>query len=270
MNEQKAILLVSFGTSYEYSRRKTIDQIVTDVTEAFFGYRIYQAWTSKMILHIIRERDNIYISTIEEAMSQILKDNITDLIVQPTHLINGLENDIMKETVLSLAPANLKVHFGTPLLTTTEDHHKVLDAVMKEFSHIPSDEALVFMGHGTTHYVNSVYAALDYILKDMGHSHAFMGTVEAYPDLEVLIRQVSRIQPRRIHLAPFMLVAGDHANHDMAGEDSDSWKSRFEAAGYEVICHLKGLGEYKSIRNIYLEHLKDAVSSHTSGGITSS
>ena len=98
-------------------------------------------------------------------------------------------------------------------------------------------------------------------VKDMGYTHAFMGTVEAYPDLNVLIRQVSRVNPRRVHLAPFMLVAGDHANNDMAGDDEDSWKSRFEAAGYEVICHIRGLGEYESIRNIYLEHLQEAISS---------
>lgn len=260
MNKQKAILLVSFGTSYEKSRRQTIDKMLSDVTNAFPNYRIYQAWTSKMIIRILRERDHICIPTIEEAVSQILEDGITDLIVQPTHLINGLENDVMKETILSMASPHLNVCFGTPLLTTTEDHHNVLDAVMKEFSHIPSEDALVFMGHGTTHYVNSVYAALDYILKDMGYSHAFMGTVEAYPDLEVLIRQVSNVQPGRVHLAPFMLVAGDHANNDMAGEENDSWKSRFEAAGYEVSCHLKGLGELESIRKIYLEHLRVAIS----------
>ena len=164
----------------------------------------------------------------------------------------------MKETILSMASEELTVRFGTPLLTSTEDNHLVLDAVMKEFADIPQEDALVFMGHGTTHYVNSVYAALDYTLKDMGYTHAFMGTVEAYPDLDVLIRQVGRVHPKRVHLAPFLLVAGDHANNDMAGDKEDSWKSRFEAAGYEVICHIKGLGECESIRKIYLEHLKNA------------
>ncbi len=261
MNQQKAILLVSFGTSYEDSRRKTIDKILEEVTEAFPDYRIYQAWTSKMILRSIKKRDNIHISTVEEAMEQIQADGITELTVQPTHLINGIENDIMKETILSMASPDIQVQFGNPLLTTTGDNHQVLEAAMEEFSTIPTDDALVFMGHGTEHYVNSVYAALDYTLKDMGYTHAFMGTVEAYPDLNVLIRQVSRVNPRRVHLAPFMLVAGDHANNDMAGDDEDSWKSRFEAAGYEVICHIRGLGEYESIRNIYLEHLQEAISS---------
>lgn len=256
MKQQKAILLISFGTSYLESKEKTIDKILADVTNAFSNYKIYQAWTSKVIIRILKERDNICIPTIEEAMTQILADGITDLIVQPTHLINGLENDAMKDTILSMASPELTVHFGAPLLTSTEDNHLVLDAVMKEFATIPSEDALVFMGHGTTHYVNSVYAALDYTLKDMGHTNTFMGTVEAYPDLDALIRQVDRVNPKRVHLAPFMLVAGDHANNDMAGKDEDSWKSRFEAAGYEVVCHIKGLGEYENIRKIYLEHLR--------------
>ena len=97
------------------------------------------------------------------------------------------------------------------------------------------------------------------MLKEMEHPNVFMGTVEAYPDLNTLIRQVKKTSAKRVHLCPFMLVAGDHANNDMAGEQEGSWKSLFEAAGYEVVCHLKGLGEYKSIRNIYLEHLKKAV-----------
>ena len=260
MKQQKAILLVSFGTSYIESKEKTIDKMLEDVTNHFPDYHIYQAWSSKMIIRVLQKRDNIHIPTIEEAMTQILADDIKDLTVQPTHLINGLENDIMKETILSMASNCLNVQFGNPLLTTTKDNCQVLEAVMNEFSGIPAEDALIFMGHGTTHYANSVYAALDYTLKDMGYAHAFMGTVEAYPDLDVLIRQVNHIHPRQVHLAPFMLVAGDHANNDMAGDEKDSWKSQFEAAGYEVVCHIKGLGEYESIRKLYLAHLRDAVS----------
>ena len=108
------------------------------------------------------------------------------------------------------------------------------------------------MGHGTSHHANAVYAALDYMLKEMGYPNIFMGTVEAYPDLQTLIAQVKKTPAKRVHLCPFMLVAGDHANNDMAGDQKSSWKSLFEASGYEVICHLKGLGEYAGIRNINL------------------
>lgn len=258
MTQKKAILLVSFGTSYLDSKSKTIDKILTKTVEAFPDHAVYQAWSSKMIIRILKERDKLFIPTIEEAMEQITADGIENLTVQPTHLINGLENDVMIQTVLEHAPDTLTVHFGSPLLSTTEDHKAALQAVIAEFSHIPAKDALVFMGHGTTHYANSVYAALDYMLKDMGYSNIFMGTVEAYPDLSTLIRQVAKTNAKRVHLAPFMLVAGDHANNDMAGEDRDSWKSLFEAAGYEVVCHLKGLGEYEGIQEIYLEHLREA------------
>lgn len=256
---QKAILLVSFGTSYLDSKEKTIDKILTDVTEAFPDYRIYQAWTSKMILQILRERDNLYIPTLEEAMAEILNDGIDRLTVQPTHLINGLENEVMIKTIRDHAPAHMQISFGAPLLSTTGDHRAALEAVLAELNPLNGEEALVFMGHGTSHYTNSVYAALDYMLKEMGHSNIFMGTVEAYPDLNVLIRQIEKTPARRVHLFPFMLVAGDHANNDMAGDGKDSWKSLFEAAGYEVACHLKGLGEYPGIRRLYLEHLREAV-----------
>lgn len=257
MKNTKAILLVSFGTSYLDSKRKTIDQIAAQTAASFPDYKLYQAWTSKIIIRILREREHLIIPTIEEAMESIAADGIKILIVQPTHLINGWENDVMVDTVKKCAPQSLELHFCAPLLTSTKDLQSVLQTVIQEFSFLSSKEALVLMGHGTTHNANSVYTALDRMLKDMGRSNFFVGTVEAGPDLHVLIRQVSQTKARKVHLAPFLLVAGDHANNDMAGEQKHSWKSLFEAAGFEVACHLKGLGEYEGIREIYLEHLRD-------------
>ncbi len=259
MNQKQAVLLVSFGTSYLSSKEKTIDRILERTKEEFPDCAVYQAWSSKVIIKILKERNGIVIPTIEEAMAKILSDGIKRLIVQPTHFINGIENEAMEELILQHAAPDISVSFGNPLLTSTEDQKAVLQAVIREFSRLPADEALVYMGHGTTHHANSVYAALDYMLKDMDCPNFFMGTVEAYPDLNALIRQVSRTNARKVHLAPFMLVAGDHANHDMAGKQEDSWKSQFEAAGYEVECHLKGLGEYEGIQDIYLEHLRNAI-----------
>lgn len=259
MNDTQAILLVSFGTSYLDSKKKTIDKMLERTGETFPDYKIYQAWTSKMILKILRERDNLIIPTIKEAMASLQADGVKKLIVQPTHFINGLENELMTELVQQHASPEMDIRFGAPLLSSTQDQQDVLKALIQEFCRIPQEEALVFMGHGTTHYANSVYAALDYMLKDLGHPNFFMGTVESYPDLDTLIRQVARTNAKKVHLAPFMLVAGDHANRDMAGSEPDSWKSLFEAAGYEVECHLRGLGEYKAIQDIYLEHLRTAM-----------
>ncbi len=259
MTQKKGILLVSFGTSYLDSKEKTIDLILEDVKKAFPQYYIYQAWTSKTILHILKTRDNLSIFSLEEAMEKIKADGIDSLTVQPTHLINGLENDVMVRTIQAYSSDNFKISFGAPLLSSTEDQKSALTAVLSDFSSISKEEALVLMGHGTTHHANSIYAALDYMLKEMGHPNVLIGTVEAYPGLDTLIRQVAKLHPKRVHLLPFMLVAGDHANNDMAGEQPDSWKSLFEAAGYEVLCHLKGLGENKGIRKIYLEHLREAM-----------
>ena len=259
MTHKKGILLVSFGTSYLDSKAKTIDRILSDVTTAFPNYHIYQAFSSNIILRILKTRDNLYIPSLEEAMTKIISDGIEQLIVQPTHLINGLENEAWFHIIQKQAPSTLPITFGAPLLNSTEDHKAVLKAVLCEFSDIPSEDVIVFMGHGTTHYANSVYAALDYMLKEMGHPNIFMGTVEAYPDLNTLLHQMPKTSATRVHLIPFMLVAGDHANNDMAGDSPNSWKSLFETAGYEVICHLRGLGEYQGIRDIYLEHLQKAI-----------
>lgn len=251
-----AILVVSFGTSYPDTRKKTIEKIEEEIRQAALDCTVYRAWTSKMIIRKLRERDQLIVPTVPEALEQMEKDGITDLIVQPTHVINGIENDLMKQEILAKKSAFSTIRFGDPLLTTTEDHVSVLKSLMEEYPNLPEDEAIIFMGHGTTHHANAVYAALDYTLKDLGYPRAYMGTVEAYPSLEHIFRRLREASIHRVHLVPFMLVAGDHANNDMASSNKESWRSQFEAAGYEVVCHLKGLGEYKGIRNIYLEHLK--------------
>ena len=134
----------------------------------------------------------------------------------------------------------------------------VIEAVMAEFGEMKENEALVLMGHGTTHYANSVYAALDYTFKDLGYPRTFLGTVEAYPSMESLKKQLRALSPQKLILAPFMVVAGDHAIHDMSGEDEDSWRSQFEAEGYQVSCVMKGLGEYPGVRKMYLTHMETA------------
>ncbi len=257
-NKKKAILVVSFGTSFPETRKKTIDRIEADLAAAYPEYTLYRAWTSKMIIAKLKKRDGIVIPTVAEAVEQMIADGVQELIVQPTHIINGIENDLMKEDVLARQDAFEKIAFGDPLLTTTEDNVAVLQAVMSEFPPLAEDEALVFMGHGTTHYANTVYAALDYTFKDLGYTRSFLGTVEAYPSMESLKKQLRALAPKRVTLAPFMVVAGDHANNDMSGEDEDSWKSQFETEGYQVSCILKGLGEYPSIRKIYAAHTEAA------------
>lgn len=256
---RKAILVVSFGTSHEDTRKVTIDAIEQDIQAAFPDYRIYRAWTSKMILAKLKKRDQIFIPNVTQAMEQMKEDGITDVIIQPTHVINGIENELMKEDALAFCNDFASISFGTPLLTSESDNLSVIDAITKEFSHLGEDEALVLMGHGTTHYSNAIYAALDYTFKDKGHSNIFLGTVEAYPTMESLLRLIDACHPKKVYLAPFMIVAGDHAKNDMAGTDPDSWMCQLQQKGYETVPVLKGLGEYEGIRNLFIEHVQAVV-----------
>lgn len=256
---KKGLLAVSFGTSVNATREKTIDAIEKDFKDAFSDYMLYRAWTSKKIIQKLKTRDNIRIDTVAEAMERMIEDGITEVVVQPTHVINGIENDQMMAEALAYQDHFTSIRFGAPLLTSEEDSCAVIEAVMAEFKELPRDEALVFMGHGTTHYANSIYAALDYKFKDMGYSNVFLGTVEAYPSMETLMKLVHTYGAKRVTLAPFMVVAGDHALNDMSGDDPDSWRSRFESAGFKVDCVLKGLGEYKGIRNLYIKHIRDVL-----------
>lgn len=256
----KAILVVSFGTSFEATRKSTIEAIESDIAGAYPDYRIYRAWTSKMIIAKLKKRDNIHVNTVKEAMEQMAADGIKEVIVQPTHVINGIENDLMKEDALFYRDSFASIKFGTPLLTSEEDSEAVIRAIANEFHDLGEDAALVLMGHGTTHYANSIYAALDYKFKDMGYPHIFLGTVEAYPSMDSLLRLLSSYRPKKVVLAPFMIVAGDHATNDMAGDDPDSWMNRFQEAGYETVPVLKGLGEYEDVRRLFVSHVKDAIS----------
>ena len=256
---RKAILVVSFGTSYEHTRKMTIDAIEEAIGNAHPGYRIYRAWTSKMILKKLKKRDNIHYDTVTEAFQRMRDDGITDVVVQPTHVINGIENDLMTQEALAFRTDFHSILFGDPLLTTHEDSNYMIEAIRSEFSGLADDEVLVLMGHGTTHYSNSIYAALDYMFKDHGYPNIFLGTVESYPSMESLLHMIREYQPRRVVLAPFMIVAGDHAQNDMAGDDPESWRCQIEAAGFPVSCVLKGLGEYESVRKLFLQHVEAAI-----------
>ncbi|MCC8044176.1 MAG: sirohydrochlorin cobaltochelatase [Clostridiales bacterium] len=257
---RKAILVVSFGTSYEETRKKTIDRIEECVAERFPAWKVYRAWTSGMIRRKIEKRDGIRILDVKGALIQMAADGVTEVVVQPTHVLNGIENDQMQETVNACRHLFSRIVTGNPLLTTQEDNRRMIQIVAQELEP-KAEEALVLMGHGTEHYANAIYAALDYQFKDMGYPNIFMGTVEAYPALDSLIRQVKEKGLKRVVLAPFMIVAGDHAENDLAGADEDSWKSRFEKAGFEVACVLKGLGEYPGVRELILDHVLEAMDS---------
>lgn len=256
---KEAILVVSFGTSHNDSREKTIDQIEFDIKKAYPGYRIYRAFTSKVIIKILKYRDGINVYSVEEAIVQMKRDGVEKLIVQPTHILNGIENDRMIRDVNLYKEVFHSVKFGAPLLNSTQDYREVIAAFVKELPIISSQEAIVCMGHGTEHNSNTCYAALDYMFKDYDCDNIYVATVEAYPKLNDIIKHLKKHNYKKIILIPFMVVSGNHANNDMAGDNADSWKTVLEREGFEVMCILKGLGECKNIRRIFVDHIKDAI-----------
>ena len=256
---KKALLVVSFGTSFEEALPAIVN-IEETCKKAFPDYDFYRAFTSGMIIRKWARTKNVIIHNPDEVMKRLVAEGYEEVICQPTHIINGLEYDKMMNMLLAYKDQIPTIKVGTPLLTEEEDYKEACEIVMQELEKpLAKDEAFVFMGHGTEHYANTVYAALDYRFKDTGHKNIFLGTVEAYPALDSLLRAADSFHPKKIVLAPFMIVAGDHAQNDLAGADPDSWMNRLSSEGYEVTPVLKGLGEYPQVRQILVEHVQQAM-----------
>ena len=259
MEKKRAILAVSFGTSYADTCAKTIEALEQEMQKTYPQCPVYRAWTSGMIRRKVEKRDGVHIFSVKEALEQMHRDGITEVAVQPTHVLNGIENDRMLETIAEARHDFEAIAVGNPLLTTQEDLERVT-SLLKSIWNPAEEEMVVFMGHGTEHDSDMAYAALNYRFWINGCEKSMvMGTVEGYPGIEEVLETVVKAGVRTVILTPFMIVAGDHANHDLAGEEEDSWKSQFEKAGYSVKCVLKGLGEYEEFRQIFVDHLADAM-----------
>ena len=254
MTKKQAILAVSFGTSHEETRKKTIEAIERQIREQFPLYEVRRAFTSGMIMNVLKNRDNLHVDNVSQALDKLARDGFVNVTLQPTHIINGDEYDKMKAQTQPFREYFQRLSIGKPLLTESSDYEDTCRAIMAQFPELKSDEALVLMGHGAGHFADAAYAAMDYRFKALGYDNVFVGTVEGYPALVDLLPLVKKYDPKKVILLPFMVVAGDHAANDMAGEEEGSWKSVFEQEGYRVECILKGLGEFPEIRDIYIKH----------------
>jgi len=257
MNSKKGILIVSFGTSHLDTMEKTIARIEQDARDKFPDYKVYRAFTSQMILNKLKKKENLYFYNVKEALEQMAEDGIEIVIAQPTHVINGIENDQMISDLLDLSDRFRKIRVGKPLLSSVEDYKKSIHGIMAEVD-LKEDEMLALMGHGTDHHANSAYPTLEYTFHSLGYSQVLVGTVEGFPDIRNVMTKLEISGRKKVILMPFMIVAGDHAKNDMAG-DEDSWKSQLEEAGYDVTAVVKGLGELKVIRNIFMEHIEEVM-----------
>lgn len=254
---EKGILVVSFGTSHLDTMKKTISVIEQEISERFQEYRVYRAFTSGMIIRKLKRTENLAVDTVQEALNRMKEDGIEDVIVQPTHIINGVEYDRMMKELMENMFLFRRIRVGKPLLSSVDDYKKSIHAMMAE-TQLEDDEVLVLMGHGTDHHANSAYPTLEYTFHALGYNQVLVGTVESFPELKNVMAKLEISGKKKVVLMPFMLVAGDHAKNDMAGEE-DSWKSELEDAGYEVRVIMKGLGEFEGIRKIFTEHLEEEI-----------
>ena len=260
--DNKAILVVSFGTSYNNSRNITIGGIESAIAEAHPDYQLRNAFTSQIIIDKLAKRDGIKIDNVKEALKRAEDDGITELVIQPTHLMNGLEYTDLKEEVEKNKDKFSKITLGAPLLSSDEDFSNVANAITEMTKAYDDGEtAICFMGHGTTADSNKIYAELNDKLHEEGHENCYVGTVEATPSCEDVINEIkSHGGYKKVVLRPLMVVAGDHANNDMADpEDPESWYSQFTKAGFEVTPVLKGLGQEWEIEKLYVDHTNAAI-----------
>ena len=256
------VLVVSFGTSYADTREKTIGAIEKAIAATYTDYEIRRAFTSQTIINILARRDNIEVDNVDKAMNRLVTDKVKELIVQPTLVMNGIEYDQMIAAIKPYEKNFTRIRYGRPLLSSDTDFEDAASALIENAKQYSADDtAVVFMGHGTEHDANEVYTHLDKLLKARGFGRYFVGTVEAEPSLDDIIPELSLIGVKKVILLPFMIVAGDHANNDMAGDDEDSWKSILEREGYTVTPVLKGLGEYPEIQRLYIRHVGEATKS---------
>ncbi|AGW13389.1 sirohydrochlorin cobaltochelatase [Megalodesulfovibrio gigas] len=255
-----AILLVAFGTSYA-TARGPLQDFEARVRAKFPGVEVRWAWSS----HQIRQMEGAEeVDSPAEALARLMEDRFTHVAVQSLQTIPGQEFHMLMETARRFQgmPKGLKrVAVGLPLLGSPEDFNVVADALLAGLPKTrTAKDAVVFMGHGTHHVGNAMYPALQYYLWKRD-AMAFMGTVEGSPSLDDIVADLARKKPATVWLLPFMAVAGDHANNDMAGDEEDSWKSVLTKAGYTVQMVLAGTLENADLADLWLAHLEAAMAS---------
>ena len=268
----KALLSVSFGTSFEETRAKTIDAVEARLAEAFPDRAFYSAWTSGRIVAKVRAERGEHHDTLDEAFARLDADGVDDLVVATMNLMDGHEmakaTSALRAWLAQDDGRPRTARMARPLLASAEDRAAMAQAICASFADVPEDEALLLMGHGlepelneragTPDDPNAVYAQIQDELHALGRERFFMGTVEGTPTFEDALALVEASGAACVHLAPFMIVAGDHAKNDLAGDEPDSWKCMLKARGYATKATLRGLGEYPAVHELVCAHARDA------------
>ena len=277
---EKELLVVSFGTSFNDSRVADIKSVEDALQEANPDWSVRRAFTAQIIINHIQARDGEKIDNMEQALERAVANGVKQLVVQPTHLMHGAEYDEMCAAIDKVRDQFDSVEIAEPLLGEVGDDATVInadkEAVAKAVVAAALEEsgyettaaakdagvAYVLMGHGTAHVAKVTYSQMATQMAELGYENVFVGTVEGEPEetsCEAVIEAVKNAGYTTVVLRPLMVVAGDHANNDMAGADDDSWKTMFEAAGFTVNCQISGLGRIADVQALYVAHAKAAI-----------
>ncbi len=279
---ENELLVVSFGTSFNDSRAEDVKGIEDALAEAYPDWSVRRAFTAQIIINHVQARDDEKIDNMDQALERAIDNGVKNLVVQPTHLMHGAEYDELTEAVESYKDKFESVKIAEPLLgevgtdetAVNEDKAEVAEAITSEavktagFDSLDAAKedgtAFVFMGHGTSHTAKISYSQMQTQMNDLGYDNVFIGTVEGEPEdtsCEAVIGKLKAAGYKKVILRPLMVVAGDHANNDMAGDDDDSWKSQFEASGAfnSIDTQIAGLGGIDAIQQIYVAHTQAAI-----------
>ncbi len=254
----KGLLVVSFGTSVAETREKTIAAIERDLAAAFPERKFYRAWTSGIIRRKLSATEGLEIDSVEEALERMQADGITDLLVQPTHMLPGEEYGKVLRALDAAASRFARLRLGKPLLTAEADVNAVAALLEEAFSDVGPDELLALMGHGSAEAEPNYYLLLAEAFRRDGKDNFCIGTVEEAPGFAPVLEAARARKPKCVRMLPFMVVAGDHALNDMAGEGEDSWAGMLRKEGFAVDCILKGMGEFPRLRAMYTAKAKQA------------
>ena len=268
---EKEILVVSFGTSFNDSRAKDISSIEQIIAQFYPEWSVRRAFTAQIIINHVQARDGECIDNVDQALERAVANGVKQLVVQPTHLMHGAEYDELCEALAKYEDKFEQVVVAEPLLgevgndatVINADKEAAAKAVVAE-ANVPEDTALVLMGHGTSHTAKVTYSQMATQMDKLGYNNVFVGTVEGEPEetaCEEVIKAVKEAGYKKVVLRPLMVVAGDHANNDMAGDDDDSWLSMFNASGEfdSVDVQIEGLGRIDAIQSIYVQHTGAAI-----------
>ena len=279
---ENELLVVSFGTSFNDSRVADIGGVEKALQEAYPDWSVRRAFTAQIIINHVQARDDEKIDNVEQALDRAVDNGVKNLVIQPTHLMHGAEYDELTETVEKYQDKFETVKIAEPLLgevgsdatVVNEDKAAVAEAITAEAVKTAKYDSLdaaaedgtafVFMGHGTSHTAKISYSQMQTQMENLGYKNVFIGTVEGEPEdtsCEAVIEKVKEAGYKKVILRPLMVVAGDHANNDMAGDDDDSWKSQFEASGEfdSIDTQIAGLGEIADVQQLYVAHTKAAM-----------